>query len=156
MKLSKKLALAGVCGAIAFNAAAMPAKNEKQAKRSVEVRKALFTLMGQNMGPMGAMAKGKIPMNTELVATNAVRLEHLSLMAADYLKTDTSKFDVKTKAKPNLWQNEADVLAKIDDLTKASQALQKAVAGGDEGTIKKAIGGVGKTCGSCHDDYKNK
>ena len=156
MKLLKKAALASVCAAIAFNAAATPAKSEKQAKRAVEVRKALFTLVGQNMGPLGAMAKGRMPMNAEVAKTNAVRLEQLSLMIEDYFKTDTTKFDVDTKAKPDIWKNHADFAAKIDDLTKAAQALSVAAASGDEGSIKKAIGGVGKTCGSCHDDYKNK
>jgi cytochrome c556 len=32
--------------------------------------------------------------------------------------------------------------------------LQKAALSGDESLIKKAIGGVGKTCGGCHDDFK--
>ena len=76
------------------------------------------------------------------------------LMIADYNRTDTSKFDVKTEALNKIWQDQENFSKRIDDLTKASAHLQQVAASGDKAAIKKAIVGVGKTCGGCHDDFK--
>jgi len=103
---------------------------------------------------MGAMAKGKIPVDADRVATNALRLEQFSYMLNDYFKTDTRKFDVKTEALAKAWTDKATFEDKVNALTKASKNLQAAAKSGDEGKIKKAIGGVGKTCGGCHDVFK--
>jgi cytochrome c556 len=85
---------------------------------------------------------------------NATRINQLSLMIADYARTDTSKFNVKTEALAKIWQDPEHFSKDIDKLTVASAALMVAAQSKDEGAIKKAIGGVGKTCGGCHDHFK--
>ncbi|MBU2871639.1 cytochrome c [Colwellia sp. E2M01] len=139
---------------VATTSMAQPASSEKQAAKATELRQSIFKLLGSNMGPLGAMAKGKAPMNAEAVETNATRINQLSLMLADYMRTDTSKFDVKTEALPKIWQEAEHFSKAIENLTTASAALVVAAKSNDEGAIKKAIGGVGKTCGGCHDDFK--
>ncbi|GHF02791.1 c-type cytochrome [Thalassotalea profundi] len=140
--------------AVSSSAMADVAKSEKQAKRSVELRQAIFSLLGSNMGTLGAMAKGQIPVDAAVVEKNATRINQLSLMIDDYTRVDTSGFDVKTEALDKVWTERSNFEKHIADFTTASIALQKAAATGDEGTIKKAIGGVGKTCGGCHDIFK--
>ncbi|RHW76796.1 cytochrome c [Colwellia sp. RSH04] len=152
MKLFSTIVVAGLLTVTAANA--QPAQSMKHAKKSTELRQAIFQLMASNMGPMGAMAKGRIPVDAERVATNALRLEQFSYMLNDYFKTDTRKFDVKTEALPKAWEDKATFEEKVNALTKASKNLQAAAKSGDEGKIKKAIGGVGKTCGGCHDVFK--
>jgi len=75
-------------------------------------------------------------------------------MIADYTRTDTSAHKVKTEALDKIWQQPENFAKRIKDLTLASANLQKAALSGNESTIKKAIGGVGKTCGGCHDNFK--
>ena len=106
------------------------------------------------MGALGAMAKGKIPVDAAVAEKNAKRINQLSLMIADYARTDTSKFDVKTEALAKIWQDPEHFSKDIDKLTMASAELMVAAKSKDEAAIKKAIGGVGKTCGGCHDDFK--
>lgn len=130
------------------------AKSQKHADNALKMRKAVFSLLGSNMGPMGAMAKGKIPLNANIVEKNAKRINQLSLMMSDYLKTDTSKFKLETEALDNIWTENDKFASKIEALTKASKELHKIASSGDEKAIKKAIAGVGKTCGGCHDDFK--
>lgn len=154
MKLISKIAVACVISATAVSTFAQPAKSLKHAEKATELRQAMFQLMASNMGPLGAMAKGKIPVDAQRVATNALRLEQFSFMLADYLKTDTRKFSVKTDALDSVWTEPAKLEERINAFTLASQHLQKAAKSGDAGAIKKAIGGVGKTCGGCHDDFK--
>ncbi len=137
-----------------FATVAETAKSQKHADNALKMRKAVFSLLGSNMGPMGAMARGKIPMNAQVVEKNALRINQLSLMMSDYLKTDTSKFKLKTDALDKIWQQPEKFEEKIKALTEASEALYKTAKSGDEKALRKAIGAVGSTCGSCHDDYK--
>lgn len=139
---------------VATTSLAQPASSEKHAIYATELRQSIFKLLGSNMGPLGAMAKGKIPLDAKVVEKNAVRINQLSLMIADYTRTDTSKFDVKTEALAKIWQEPEHFGKDIDKLTVASSALIAAAKSNNESDIKKAIGGVGKTCGGCHDDFK--
>ncbi|GAW96226.1 c-type cytochrome [Colwellia marinimaniae] len=133
---------------------AQPASSEKHAIKATELRQSVFKLLGSNMGTLGAMAKGKIPLDAVVVEKNATRIQQLSLMIADYTRTDTSKFNVKTEALAKVWQENDHFNKDIEKLTLASTTLIAAAKSNDESAIKKAIGGVGKTCGGCHNDFK--
>jgi len=154
MKLSNKALIAAVLTFTALTATAQSAKSQKHADNVLKMRKAVYSLLGSNMGPLGGMAKGKIPLNAQVVEKNALRINQLSMMISDYLKTDTSKFKLKTEALDKIWTENEKFAQKIEALTEASGALHKVANSGDEKAIIKAIGAVGSTCGSCHDDYK--
>ncbi|NQY48459.1 MAG: cytochrome c [Colwellia sp.] len=157
MNVLKKslLAITVATSLVAATAAmAQPASSEKHAVYATELRQSIFKLLGSNMGPLGAMAKGKTPVDATIVEKNATRINQLSLMIADYTRTDTSKFDVKTEALAKIWQETDHFNKDIDKLTLASAKLIAAAKSNDESAIKKAIGGVGKTCGGCHNDFK--
>ena len=111
---------------------AQEANSEKQAKSAIQFRQALLQLVRSNVGALGAMAKGAIPMDTQTIETNATRIEQLSLMMDDYFTLDTRAFDVDTAALPKIWQNRADFATKIDALTEASQGLKAVAMNGDE------------------------
>lgn len=143
-------------GSIAFvgTATAEEAKSERQAANATQFRQALFQLVRSNMGPLGGMARGQIPMDAEVIGKNAVRLEQLGMMVPDYFATETTGFSVETEALPKLWENMDDFVAKSNDLVEAARALQAVVVTGDENAYRKAIGQVGATCKACHDAYK--
>jgi cytochrome c556 len=154
MKSSFKAVIAALLAFTTLAATAEPAKSQKHADHALKMRKAVYSLLGSNMGPLGGMAKGKIPMNVQVLEKNAQRINQLSLMISDYLKTDTSKFTLKTEALDNIWTDGDKFSQRIEALTKASDALYNVANSGDETAIRKAIGRVGKTCGGCHDDFK--
>jgi len=79
---------------VTATATADTATSLKHAEKSAETRKAVYGLLGSNMGPLGAMAKGKIPFDAKAVEKYALRINQLSLMIEDYMRTDTSGFDV--------------------------------------------------------------
>ena len=130
------------------------ATSEKHAVKATELRQAVYKMLGANMGTLGAMAKGKIPFDAKVVEKNATRINQLSFMIADYTATDTSAFKVKSEALAKVWTDRSAFEKRIDDLSVASEKLIKAASTGDEASTKAAIGGVGKTCGGCHDDFK--
>lgn len=157
----KKCTTASIIAAMALSVSAVStlaiadeAKSERQAANAVQFRQSLLQLVRSNMGALGAMAKGQIPYDTDVMSTNAMRLEQLALMLPDYFKTDTTGFSVDTEALPKIWDNMDDFLVKANDLTVASQALQVAAKGSDESQYRAAIGKVGATCKGCHDSYK--
>ena len=152
----KKLLVSAIASTMLLTAgaSAQEASSEKQAKSAAQFRQALLQLVRSNVGALGAMAKGAIPMDTQTLETNATRLEQLSLMMDDYFALDTSSFDIETEALPKIWQNRADFATKVDALTEASQGLKSAAMKGDESAYKTAIGSVLKSCKGCHDSYK--
>jgi len=152
----KALSALLLSGSILFTAgiAAKEATSEKEAKKAAHLREALFELVYSNMGPLGAMAKGRIPLDAKVMAENGQRLEHLGMMIEHYLETDTRKYKVKTEALDAIWEDKEDFAQKIDDFISATQNLQTVAKSGDESQYRAAIGGVGKTCKGCHDKYK--
>ena len=92
-----------------------------------------------------------------VAAKSATHIGELGGMIPDVFATDTrNKATVKTKAQDGVWTNQADFKAKADDLVKAATALQEAAKGGDKDATLKAAGAVGKACGACHDNFRNK
>ena len=147
------LGLSGIAGVSA--AEPKPAMNKKHAEAYAEYRQSVFHLLKSNMAPLGGMAKGAIEYDADVMQTNGMRIEQLAAMLTDYLQVDTSKFDVKTEARPVIWTQFDDVQDKISDLKTAAVNLQSVAQAGDKSQYKQAIGKVGASCKSCHDDYKD-
>lgn len=154
MKFVSKLAITALLTATAGSVFAEPASSQKQANKAVEWRQAMFQLIASNMGSLGAMAKGKIPVDAAVAEKNATRINQLANMIDDYTSVDTRKFDVKTEALDKVWEDRADFDSKIQALLKASSTLAQTAKSGDANAIKSAIGGIGKSCKGCHDVYK--
>lgn len=139
---------------VVSQAQAQQASSERQAKNAITFRQSLFQLIRSNIGPLGAMAKGQIPYNEELMAKNAERMAQLAAMIPDYLELDTSKFNAGSDAKADIWQNRDDFNAKAEALYDAAVALQSVVASKDTDAYRGAIGDLSASCKACHDDYK--
>lgn len=127
-----------------------------QAKPEVLVkqRQAAMTLQGKYFGPLAAMAQGKAPFNAAVVARNAGFLEALSQMPWDGF--DAATKGVKSEALPAVYSDTAKFKQASENLHAAVGKLVAASKGHDEAATKAAIGGVGKTCGGCHDDFREK
>ena len=144
-----------LCGfSVSISADDHGVKTEKQAKNAVMFRKAVLQLVRSNMGPLGAMAKGDIPYNEDVMQVNALRIEQLGTMMEDYFKADTTAFEVNTDAKDSIWTNFDDFAAKTNNMVTAAQALQDVVSEGQKDNYRRAIGQLGSTCKACHDEYK--
>lgn len=137
-------------GATAF---AAPSEAE-QAAYAVETRQSALHLMGFYMGPMGAMARGNIPVDLDVIGNNAGRIASLAPMLSEVFAKDTRAYDVKTDALDGIWDNWDDFTSKADAAVEQAATLAAMANAGTEEGIREAIGALGKTCGSCHDDYK--
>jgi cytochrome c556 len=127
-----------------------------QAKPEVLVkqRQAAMTLIGKYFGPMAGMAQGKIPFNAGVVQRNAGFVDNLSRMPWDGFDASTRSID--TKALPAVYDNAAKFKEAASRLENEAAKLVDVSKGGDEGAIKAQIGALGKSCGGCHNDFRQK
>ncbi len=150
--MNKKIFLVGMVLVLSTLHAGIVSAEEKP-DVLVKQRQAVMTLQGKYFGPLQAMAQGKFPYNAEIVARNAAYLNVLDKMPWDGFIPITK--DVKSRALPEIFTDQAK-------FKKAQERLQEAVAklvavkSGNEEAAKAAIGEVGKACGACHDNFRQK
>jgi cytochrome c556 len=63
---------------------------------------------------------------------------------------------VKSASLPSIWSEAAKFKQAQDSFQNAVQGLVRASKGSDEAATKAAIGAVGKQCGACHQDFRQK
>jgi cytochrome c556 len=139
---------------LAMSSLASAELDQEQAERAVETRQSVLHLMAWNMAPLGAMARGRMDFDAERVETNAGRLVALTQMLSDAFAADTRNNQVETEALDVIWEQPEDFAVKVEASIEASKRLLDIAATGDEGAMREAIGNLGSTCGSCHDDFR--
>lgn len=117
-------------------------------------RQAVMTLQGKYFGPLAAMAQGKAPYNAAVAQRYAGFLDNLSRMAWDGF--DPATKNEKSRALPAVYDEGAKFKQAATRLENETSKLVSLAAGGDEAAVKAQIGAVGKTCGACHDDFRQK
>jgi cytochrome c556 len=151
--MNKRFLLAGLAFALGAGYS-LTAVSQVKPETLVKQRQAAMTLQGKYMGPLGAMAQGKAPYNADTVAFNAAMLDALSRMPWDGFNESTK--GVKSAALPAVWSEGAKFKEAQDNFQNAVQGLVKVSRGGDEASQKAAIGALGKTCGGCHQTFREK
>lgn len=150
MKKSGAAALAALALGVAAGAVFAQAKPEVLVKQ----RQAVMTLQGKYFGPLAAMAQGKAPYNADVVKRNAGFLDNLSRMPWDGF--DPSTKDVKSNALPAVFNDTAKFKEAQSRLENETHKLYEVSQQGDEAAVKAQIGAVGKACGGCHDNFRQK
>ncbi len=140
-------------GAVSLSPLAVSHFDDKEINQSY--RQSWFALVASNFGPMASTVKGEIPWDQarmERWSSDLAALTSLDVTRGFAAGSDKGT----TRAKPEIWENEADFGSKLDDMTSAVAQLQKTVATGDREAIAEQVGATGKTCKACHDEYKAK
>ena len=151
--MTKTLVAAGI--AISLGAAAGIASAQVKPDVLVKQRQAAMSLIGKYWGPIAGMASGKVsPYNADVVSRNATYLENLAQMPWDGFHESTK--DEKSRALPAVWSQKA----KFDELAQRLQSetakLGQIARAKDEAGVKQQYAAVGKVCGACHDDFRQK
>jgi cytochrome c556 len=120
----------------------------------VKQRQAAMTLQGKYFGPLAGMAQGKLPYDASIVQRNAGYLEVLDKMPWDGFDPGTK--NVKSAALPAVWSEPAKFKEAQERLQSEVARLVSVSKGGDEGAVKAQIGAVGKSCGNCHENFREK
>jgi len=151
--MKRKLFAAGLALTLSAGAAGTAFAQAKP-EVLVKQRQAAMTLQGKYFGPLGGMLKGAVPYDANVVARNAAFLEALSKMPWDGFAESTK--GEKSRVLPVAWTDAAKFKQAQDQFQSAVTALVAASKSGDEAKVKAAIGDVGKNCGSCHDNFREK
>ncbi len=122
---------------------------------NVSYRKTVFTILGGNFGPMLSMIKGEIPWDDETFQSHASDLAKTASLDINRAFPDRND-PGKTKARPEIWDNKEDFLAKLDALREESAKLATVAKGNDKKAIMEQFKATGGTCKACHDEYKAK
>jgi cytochrome c556 len=135
-------------------AAAHSAEDDIEA--AINARHGYFTLLGANVGPLAAMAKGETEYDAETAAFHARNLSQLAGYDPSFhFPEGSSKAERpgKTRALAAIWENLEDFQSKHRDFSEAVAALQGA-AGAGRAELGAAVGDLGQTCKASHDDYR--
>jgi cytochrome c556 len=154
-----KASHAALCAGLSFCAALTGATAYADAgDDAVQARRGYFRMLGVELGPLGAMAKGEIDYDTAVAQANADDIAALAgYSVGDLFLEGTAQADRvgDTRALPAIWTDMADFQAKTKDFVAAAAALKEAAGQGRE-ALGPAVGRMGQTCGACHDAYRAK
>ena len=152
MKKSAKLLFFTIVGLLFFGLAYGQFAKPDDA---IEYRQSVMTIFGHHMGQMGAMVMGKKPYEKHEFSHNATIVEMLSTLPWEAFMTPGSDKG-KTALKSSAFKEKDKFLAKAKTFETEIRKLVKAAGGDDFNAIKAQFGGVGKSCKSCHDDYRSR
>jgi cytochrome c556 len=148
MKLLASITLAAVVSTLSVPAMAQFQKPED----AIKYRKAALTVMATHFGRIGAMASDKAPFDAKVAAENAAIVETMSKLPWAGFVAGSDKGE--TRAKPEIWAEQAKFNKGADDMQAAVAQLNTAAKTGNLDAIKTAFGAAGKSCKACHDAYR--
>jgi cytochrome c556 len=114
----------------------------------VIARKDLMKTIGGAAKTLGGMASGEVA--HDAAAADAAKQAMIAAAAEIEAKFTNNAADPASEAKPEVWTNWNDFLAKGKALGDAAGALDVASAE----SIGAGMGAIGGTCKACHTDYR--
>lgn len=126
----------------------------------IRYRQAGYQFLSWNMGKIKAqIIDGSVPFDAAQVqaAANAIAAIANSGMGALYSPESVQgKAPVKTRLKPEFFQNLEKAGQIGGQFVQAANTLASEAASGDQARIRKAFGDVGASCKACHDNFRAK
>ncbi|WP_417221944.1 c-type cytochrome [Amphritea sp.] len=156
----KMFVKAVLCASVLATAATPAVAEDFAFKDQIEARQGYFQMVKFNMGVLGEMAKGKRDYDADLAQAIANNLKSAASMDNQMMWPQGSDMDAeglsdKTKAKAAIWQADSEIGAKFKNFADATETMA-ANAGQGLDALRSAIGPLGKSCKSCHTDYRAK
>lgn len=141
----------GVAAVALASAAFADLKPEEQ----IQYRQAGYRFMNWNMGKIKANLEGDYNPDQVSAAANVISAIANSGMGVLFGPgTDKNVGDVKTRVKPELFQEQEEVGKLARDFMDAADNLAEVAAEGDKATVQTAFEDLGKSCKACHKKYR--
>ncbi|WP_162933330.1 c-type cytochrome [Sulfitobacter mediterraneus] len=132
---------------------------DKATLAAVKARQSQMTLYAFNISVLGGMAKGDVAYDAEAASAAASNLAALAQMDQSRMWPQGSDNEAlgpeTTSALPAIWQPGSTAAEKGMALAEAAIAMEQSAGAGLD-ALRGAIGAVGKSCGSCHESYRQK
>jgi cytochrome c556 len=149
MKFPGSLALAAVALTLA---GAATAQSFQKPEDAIRYRQGAFRVMAAHFGALGAMANNRAPFDAQAAARHGDVLAVVSHLPLNGFVTGSDKGD--TRAKPEIWAEQAKFRAAGDKMTAEVGKLAAAAKTGNLDNIKATFGAAAGTCKACHDEYR--
>lgn len=115
---------------------------------TVKARMELMGTIAANTKILGGMAGGEATFNAEAAATAKANIAAAAAKIPAAFEPQAT--DPVSDAKPDVWTNWADFVAKSETLLAQAEALDTASLEG----VQAGMGGIGGACKACHSTYK--
>lgn len=121
----------------------------------VDYRQSVYSVIGWNFKPIGAMVKGEVPFDAAAVARHAQYVELMSKAALEGFPKGSGPDAVKdTEAKAEIWTNWDKFEIAMKNFQQEATTLTEVAKGGDEAAIKAQFGKTAETCKACHKEFR--
>jgi cytochrome c556 len=144
-----------LCATAAIGACATmnnaPGPGGTQPADIVAARQAAFSMSAATLGALRAGARGGGDVKP---LVNGARALARWARAMPGMFPESSR-GLSPGAKPVIWTNMADFRAKAADYAAAATRLSELAQAGDAGAFNVQLAVVAKSCGACHDVYRN-
>lgn len=149
MKFAAALATAAVAIAVSGTVAAQSFQKPEDA---IKYRRSAFTVLAAHFGPLGAMANNRAPFDAQAAARHGDVIAVVSTLPWHGFVAGSDKGE--TRAKPEVWSEQAKFKAAGDKMQGEMQKLAAAAKTGNLDNLKTAFGPAAATCKACHDDFR--
>jgi len=124
----------------------------------IKYRKNIMKALGNHISIIASNLKGKVEINSDILPHSKALF--ITLAAIDINKTfpegTSNSSGLNTKSLPNIWQEKKTFEESMSNSTQKAKDLVTAAESNDKKAIGKALGALGKTCGSCHNKFREK
>ena len=124
------------------------------AKGIVKERMEVMKAIGKAMKIVGTMTRGKVPLDPAKIQKAAAEIaDHGLRIPAMFPKGGSHG---GTEASPEIWLDPEGFQKSADGLVAAARTLAAAARTNDASAVNTAYRALGKTCGSCHKQFRIK
>jgi cytochrome c556 len=140
---------------VAFTAALAQEKAPSKAEQAIKYRQSVYKVILWNFGPVAAMAQGKIPYDGGEFTRRAERVATMAPMLLEgYPEGSASEPGIKTRARPEIWENKTEFTRLMHDMEEKTAALASVAKEGDFDKAKAAFGDAAAACKACHEKFR--
>lgn len=121
----------------------------------IAARHGQMQMISLNMGIVGNMARGKTDYDAAAAQAAADDLATIGTINQAAMWPEGTSVDdhESSRALPTVWSDQDGFDAAWSAFGDAATAFAQ-VAGGGPDAMRSGLGGVGRTCGTCHDTYR--
>ena len=150
-RLRSHFVLFATLTALVFVAGAALLEAQATDENVIQYRQTLMAGHGVSMGSIADMMKYKFGYGPQQVEIHARNLSEYAKLIPEVFENEITAG--ATDAKPEIWQNWDDFVAKAKALETAAGKLS-ASAGGGPSAIMPELKATGGACRNCHDNYR--
>jgi cytochrome c556 len=117
-------------------------------------REGLMTVIAAKMAPIGAMARGEMPVDEQTFVEYTNDLAALSNMVSEGFETEGIASG--SASLPEIWTNMDDFQQKLEEFQQSAEGLAEAANNGGFEAARGLVQGTAGTCGGCHRSYRRR